>query len=585
MKSETKQCQNCQRPFTIEPEDFGFYEKMKVPAPTWCPKCRAMRRLNFWNEHNLFRREDTLTGKEIFSTYSRSAPVPVYDRDYWYSDAWDPLEYGRDYDFSKPFFAQLDELRKTVPWPSKSVRDMVNSDYCDQASSLKNSYLCFNGGYSEDCLYGVAFTRMTGSAEFYATVDSDQCFSIYQTDKSYRAFFSEGCEGCRDVWFCLDCLDCSNCFGCVGLRHKQYHIFNNPHSPEKYREELQRFNLDSYAAITDMEKRFEEFRLKFPKKYIHSTHSQDVSGDYVYNSKNARYSYEVGDLEDSKFVECIKGPANNCYDFTNWGQNVNLLYESIVCGDNCERLKFCLECWPACREMEYCMNCHSCANCFGCVGLKKKQYCVFNRQYSREDYEKLVSKIRTQMDETPYTDAKGHVYRYGEFFPAELSATGYNDSKSQEYYPLTKEEALARGLFWLDIERQEFQTTMSAGNLADRIADVPDSILDERIGCLNCGRAYRVVVSELAFHRRFNLPLSRFCFGCRYTKLLKHRNPLSLHRRQCQCAGKASDDHIYENMVSHRHGDDHCSNEFETSYAPDRPEIIYCENCYNSETV
>src|SRR3989344_554759 len=49
MNSEIKQCQNCKKSFTIEPEDFAFYEKMKVPAPTWCPECRLQRRLSFLN--------------------------------------------------------------------------------------------------------------------------------------------------------------------------------------------------------------------------------------------------------------------------------------------------------------------------------------------------------------------------------------------------------------------------------------------------------------------------------------------------------------------------------------------------------
>ena len=26
-----------------------------------------------------------------------------------------------------------------------------------------------------------------------------------------------------------------------------------------------------------------------------------------------------------------------------------------------------------------------------------------------------------------------------------------------------------------------------------------------------------------------------------------------------------------------------CTNEFETSYAPERPEIVYCESCYQKE--
>ena len=36
MNPETKNCQNCKKDFTIESEDFAFYEKIKVPPPTWC---------------------------------------------------------------------------------------------------------------------------------------------------------------------------------------------------------------------------------------------------------------------------------------------------------------------------------------------------------------------------------------------------------------------------------------------------------------------------------------------------------------------------------------------------------------------
>lgn len=50
MNSETRNCQNCKQPFTIEPDDFGFYEQIKVPPPTWCSDCRLMRRMSFRNE-------------------------------------------------------------------------------------------------------------------------------------------------------------------------------------------------------------------------------------------------------------------------------------------------------------------------------------------------------------------------------------------------------------------------------------------------------------------------------------------------------------------------------------------------------
>lgn len=46
MSSETKICQSCKQPFTIEPADFAFYEKMHVPLPRRCPFCRINDKLN-----------------------------------------------------------------------------------------------------------------------------------------------------------------------------------------------------------------------------------------------------------------------------------------------------------------------------------------------------------------------------------------------------------------------------------------------------------------------------------------------------------------------------------------------------------
>src|SRR3989339_1540309 len=113
MESKTKTCQNCKHEFRIEPEDFDFYEKIKVPAPTFCPECRAQRRLAFRNERNLYKRKCDLCGKDIISRYSPEPPsgwkkpLKVYCPKCWYSDQWDPMEYGQDYDFSRGFFEQF----------------------------------------------------------------------------------------------------------------------------------------------------------------------------------------------------------------------------------------------------------------------------------------------------------------------------------------------------------------------------------------------------------------------------------------------------------------------------------------------
>ena len=77
---------------------------LHILPPTRCPACRLKRRLLFRNQIFVCLRPSSTTGKTIFSMYGPEAPFPVIERETWWSDAWDPLAYGRPFDFSRTFF-------------------------------------------------------------------------------------------------------------------------------------------------------------------------------------------------------------------------------------------------------------------------------------------------------------------------------------------------------------------------------------------------------------------------------------------------------------------------------------------------
>ena len=153
MNAETKKCQNCMKDFKIEPDDFGFYEKIKVPPPTWCPECRMIRRMNFRNERSLYKQDCDLCKKPTISMYASENKYIVYCNDCFSSDKWDAMNYGKDYDFSKNFFEQLGELFKKIPRRALFQDFAVNSDYTNQSVYMKNCYLCFGGHHYEDSSY------------------------------------------------------------------------------------------------------------------------------------------------------------------------------------------------------------------------------------------------------------------------------------------------------------------------------------------------------------------------------------------------------------------------------------------------
>ncbi|MBI4225429.1 MAG: hypothetical protein HY617_03805 [Candidatus Sungbacteria bacterium] len=583
MNQETRTCQNCSQPFTIKPEDFAFYEKIKVPAPTWCPECRMIRRMLFENERQLFRHKDEISGKDIFSEFPPQVQAKIYNDEYWQSDAWDPMDYGREYDFSRPFFEQFKTLMYDVPWVSRSVINLINSDYVHGASNLKDCYLCFNLGSCERCAYVSDANNMKDSLDCTTLARNEFCYECTSVVDSYQTRFSNRCEKCHDVWFSRDCMGCSNCFGCANLRNKQYYIFNRPYSREDYFAKLDQFGLGSHQSLEEIKKQVRQFSLSLPCKFMAGVHNVNVSGDMITSGKNVHESFNVADAENVKYSQGVVLGVYDSYDFTIWGEHSELMYEVLVSGSGCSSLKFTMDCWPADRGIEYSFKCMSSNNLFGCVGLRKKSYCIFNKQYTQEEYFVLRDKIIRHMNEMPFTDQQGRVYRYGEFFPPEFSPFAYNETLANDFFPLTKEEAIRKKYVWREPETREFKTTVDAQNLPDHINDIGDDILKEVIKCASCNKAFRLIPMELEFYRRMTLPIPRICHNCRFIERTKYRNQPKFYQRTCQCAGQQSYNAAYQNQGAHPHGTAACANAFLTSYAPDRKEIIYCEQCYQEE--
>jgi len=571
-KPKTKTCQNCKLKFTIEPEDFEFYKKIDVPEPTFCPDCRAQRRLAFRDGRMLYKRKIEGFNKEVFSSIPPNSPFKVYHADYWWSDEMDAIKYGKDYDFSRPFFEQLKELMYEVGLPHLSNIKAINSDYSSNVVEIKNCYLTFNIGFSENCAYGLDVTGSRDSYDITKVDNCELCYELFDCDKCYQTFFSVECRDCSNIWFSKNLVNCQNCFGCTNLRHKKHHIFNNPYSKKEYEEKLKEFNFGSHKSILALEKKAKEFQLKFPNRFMHGRKNVDVIGDYLNNCKNAKNCFVSKDLEDCSYCQMIlMALSKECYDITIAGGEV--CYE-IAVGTG-YRTKFCLLNMPkdlknkdyGSYDMEYAIGIINSSNLFGSIGLRHKQHCVLNKQYSKEEYEELVPKIKKHMDEMPYVDKKGRKYKYGEFYPVEISPFAYNETLANDYFPLTKEQALEQGYTWYDKPKPEHQSTIKAKDLPDHIKDVSDDILKEVIECdnRNCSgiKVFRLIPAELKFYKKINLSIPRFCPDCRHRERIKQKNPMKLWERQCMKEG--------------------CQTKFQTTYSPDRKEIVYCEKCYQKE--
>ncbi|MBI3335066.1 MAG: hypothetical protein HY001_01030, partial [Candidatus Portnoybacteria bacterium] len=548
MQEETRICQNCRQNFAIEQEDFKFYAKIDVPPPTFCPECRFQRRLMFRNEFTFYQRRCDLCKKDVISSYPQAVPFPVYCLKCWWSDAWDPLSYGREFDFSRPFFEQFKKLLYTVPVLATMNDDgigSINCQYTYDVAFSKNCYLMVCGWYVENGLYSYNVNHDKEVVDCYHVNNSELIYQSIHLEKCYQCSYCSLSVGCQNCILGYDLRNCSDCFMCIGLRNKSYCIFNKQHSRDEYKRKIEEMHLGNRKNIESYKKEFQEFAIRFPHKYAHIVKSIGSTGNALYNCKMAKNCFFGNDLEDCKFM-VVFDHAKDTYDCNNTGRP-SLCYESVT-PDNSYGNITTVYCWK-CNKAEYSNNCHSCNNIFGCTALKTTSYAILNRRYPKEEYIKLREKIIAHMRETK---------EWGEFFPGYISPFAYNESAAQEWFTLTKEQAIEKGYVWKNPEKKTHQITLLYDHIPTDVKNVDDAIVNDIISCAHQGRcnekctiAFRIIPWELTFYRKMNVPLPILCPNCRHYQKIYQRNPINLWHRSCQCAGVTSSNEVYKNTIEH----------------------------------
>lgn len=454
MNPETKNCINCKKEFVIEESDFNFYEKVKVPPPTWCPECRLIRRLAFVNVWSLFWRNCDKCGERTMSMYPPEDKIKVYCPKCWWNDSWDGTEYATDYDSSRPFLEQVKELSEKTPYVALEslYTSLKNSSYSNGLAWCKDCYQIFWADYCESVYYSSILNGVKYSIDCLKIRNSELCYDSIGLDKCYNTYFSKECDACVDVWFSRDCHNCMNCIGCANLRGASYCIFNVKYSKEDYVEKLKELNLGSSTKLRGLGLKAQYFWLTKPYRvYSGNSLNLNVTGEYVYESKNSKEMYICTNTENCKWAQFITvKPAKDCWDYSGWGNNATLIYECPNVGENANNIMFSYYCFPDSVNLEYCSWTIAGKNNFGCVNLKRKKYCILNKEYPPEEFEKLKTQIIADMKKNSYIDKLGRKFQYGEFFPPEMSKFPYNKSNAMRFFPKTKEQALAEGYNWID---------------------------------------------------------------------------------------------------------------------------------------
>jgi len=548
-----KSCQSCGKLFVIEKGDLEFYDKISpningekflIPEPIDCASCRRKHLLAFWPYGILQKRKCDFSGENIISTYSPDCRFPVYKRDHWFSDKWEAL--SMDIDFEKSFFDQFYELQCKTPHFHQLGKNNENCDYADDVWDCKNAYLSRSMAACEDVYYVYRNIRCHDCIDITYCYDMEKCYECTYCWNGFNQKFSHDCTGCSDSWFLYDCRGCNSCFMCWNLRNKSYHILNKAYSKEDFESLMKSFDLGSRKSLEKFKK---EFRDNIKKQAVHkhdfNLNTQNCSGNYITNCKNCNGVFFLEDSEDCSYV--FRCPSTkNCQDMV--GLYRGELSYQITQSTDLNRVSFGIFSVD-CHDSMYIDQCFNSSNLFGCVGLKRKEYCILNKQYSKEDYAKLVGKLIKNMQ----TNGE-----WGKFFQYRFAYNGFNLSLGSFYYDETEKSISEKGGFF-EKEPPISKTGIDAKTLPDHSIDIVDDVIGKPINCADTGKTYTFIKQELDFYRRHNIPLPIYYPEKRNTSRFKTLVPTNQRKVECL----------------------QCKKTITTYYPEDwEYEKILCEDCY-----
>lgn len=314
-----------------------------------------------------------------------------------------------------------------------SDNTVENCPYVNCVNRCKDCYMIFASGSDEDCLYSINLERSKTTMDASIAHECTFCYSIVSCRNCYNLDFSIYCESCADSKFLYDCRGCKNCFLCVGLENKEYHILNKQYTKAEYESELKKYLPLTHEIIDNCFQNLESLRLEYAHKYANIINSENCTGNDISFSQNCLENYITEYSQD-----CINGSSlrkcKNCLDFNLRGDPGEMCYNSVSCGYGVYHLMMCFDCRNNCSYLTYCDSCTGSHDCFGCIGLKNQEYCIFNKQYTKDDYHKLIEKIVGDMcGETSALGAESRNER-GKFFPPYCSPHPLNNTMAHEYF-------------------------------------------------------------------------------------------------------------------------------------------------------
>ncbi len=474
----------------------------------------------------------------------------MYDFNYYYSDNHDSSSFSIAYNESKTFFENFYELFKICPQPAL-MQNLTNIDspFASYGSHMKNAYYCFGGMGTENTAYSMWAMKTRDSQDVLISLDCEKVYEAIFPEKSFNSNYVYFSKNILDSNLMYDCRNCSNCFGCVNLRNKSYCIENIQYTKEEYQEEIKKYNLEDKEVLLKSLETFWNLVRELPVRGSGNEHTVDSDGIFLLHTNNVTSSVWSINGEHSRFIEFTMN-IKDSYDVV-IGANSNTLCNTVVCGEESFKIKNSLFCRSS-NDIEYSMNLRNCKYCFGCIGLRNKEYYIFNRPYSHDDYFIEVEKLKLIMNKEGV---------YGDFFPLYVSPYAYNASLAGLSGNIDEEKIKKEGGRFIDIKTNSNLKTISVKDLNNSLDLITTNFNQHALIGHGTQRPYRIRQEDLDFYRRHHVYLPLHHPYDRFKQRLAIVNNFEIVEANCVL----------------------CNQKLLTMH--NNHQLIYCDSCFSKEVV
>ncbi len=254
--------------------------------------------------------------------------------------------------------------------------------------SSKNCYMCRGSSYLEDSFYCDVALQAKNSADSSSCKNIELCYGCLDSANLYNCDSCQDCRDCRDCTLCFECASCTDCFGCVGLRHKKFHILNEPYAPEAYAKKIQELQKKPWQENVN---EFQRLKETLPHISMRGHSNENVTGDHASNCKNCHWCFGAAECEDCVYMQDEVYRCKDSVDITH-SHGAELGYD-LVSTDAAYNCSSCF--WlEHCRDCTYSYNLISCSNCFMSAYLREKKFYILNEPYSESAYFEKVAEIK-----------------------------------------------------------------------------------------------------------------------------------------------------------------------------------------------